>query len=211
MNRRSRSWSAPRSGARPGIGRRGLRPADPVRERSLGIASLISSDYTGCTAHSRPGGFTLSQPRISATLPGFTGDSWSGAASVRGRRVRVRTLPAGSGPAPWSRRLEEILRFPTRTTLTRSPELTSSTGHEVTVFRLRERHILIFNSAATYPHHRARLPTATDMSRRAHRICTREGLPVASGIYVVRIDVEGVGSKTDRVAVFIEQERLDNF
>ncbi len=40
---------------------------------------------------------------------------------------------------------------------------------------------------------------------------TENNLPVASGIYVTRIDVEGVGSKTDRIAVFIEQERLDNF
>jgi len=29
--------------------------------------------------------------------------------------------------------------------------------------------------------------------------------------YVYRIDVAGVGGKTDRIAVFIEKERLDNF
>ncbi|HEX7079191.1 MAG TPA: hypothetical protein VF363_12280, partial [Candidatus Eisenbacteria bacterium] len=40
---------------------------------------------------------------------------------------------------------------------------------------------------------------------------TESNIPVASGVYIVRIDVDGVGSKTDRVAVFVEQERLDNF
>jgi hypothetical protein len=40
---------------------------------------------------------------------------------------------------------------------------------------------------------------------------SERNLPVASGIYIWRLDVEGVGSKTDRLAVFIEEERLDNF
>ena len=40
---------------------------------------------------------------------------------------------------------------------------------------------------------------------------TDRNLPVASGIYIYRVDVDGVGSKTDRLAVFVEQERLDNF
>ena len=40
---------------------------------------------------------------------------------------------------------------------------------------------------------------------------TDNRLPVGSGVYIYRIDVQGVGSKTDRLAVFIEKERLDNF
>ena len=40
---------------------------------------------------------------------------------------------------------------------------------------------------------------------------TERNLPVASGIYIWRLDVDGVGSKTDRLAVFTEEERLDNF
>ena len=39
----------------------------------------------------------------------------------------------------------------------------------------------------------------------------RADLPVASGFYICRVDVDGVGSKTDRLAVFIERERLDNY
>lgn len=40
---------------------------------------------------------------------------------------------------------------------------------------------------------------------------TENRLPVASGIYIARIDVKGIGATTLRIAVFIEQERLDNF
>jgi hypothetical protein len=40
---------------------------------------------------------------------------------------------------------------------------------------------------------------------------TERNLPVASGIYIWRLDVDGVGSKTDRLAIFTEEERLDNF
>jgi hypothetical protein len=40
---------------------------------------------------------------------------------------------------------------------------------------------------------------------------TDNRLPVGSGVYIYRIDVEGVGTKTDRIAVFVEKERLDNF
>jgi hypothetical protein len=40
---------------------------------------------------------------------------------------------------------------------------------------------------------------------------TETNLPVASGIYIARIDVAGIGSTTVRLAVFVEQERLDNF
>jgi len=40
---------------------------------------------------------------------------------------------------------------------------------------------------------------------------TDNRLPVGSGIYIYRVEAEGVGAKTDRIAVFIEKERLDNF
>lgn len=36
-------------------------------------------------------------------------------------------------------------------------------------------------------------------------------LPVASGVYIYNVDIEGMGRKTDRLAVFIERERLDNY
>ncbi|HYJ33439.1 MAG TPA: T9SS type A sorting domain-containing protein [Candidatus Binatia bacterium] len=40
---------------------------------------------------------------------------------------------------------------------------------------------------------------------------TENRLPVASGIYIARIEVAGIGATTLRIAVFVEQERLDNF
>ena len=40
---------------------------------------------------------------------------------------------------------------------------------------------------------------------------TENRLPVESGIYIARIEVAGIGATTLRVAVFVEQERLDNF
>jgi hypothetical protein len=51
----------------------------------------------------------------------------------------------------------------------------------------------------------------TSSSQITWNLNNENNLPVASGVYIVRIDVEGVGSKVDRIAVFVEQERLDNF
>ena len=42
-------------------------------------------------------------------------------------------------------------------------------------------------------------------------LLTENALPVGSGIYIARIEVAGVGTTTLRLAVFVEQERLDNF
>ncbi len=55
--------------------------------------------------------------------------------------------------------------------------------------------------------------TGDDMTRAeiVWDLNTNNRLPVGSGIYIYRVDVEGVGSKTDRIAVFVEKERLDNF
>jgi hypothetical protein len=52
-----------------------------------------------------------------------------------------------------------------------------------------------------------------DMSRAeiAWDLNTDNRLPVGSGIYIFRVDAQGVGSKTGRLAVFVEKERLDNF
>ncbi|MFN8546918.1 MAG: hypothetical protein U0527_02845 [Candidatus Eisenbacteria bacterium] len=40
---------------------------------------------------------------------------------------------------------------------------------------------------------------------------TDKGFPVASGIYVYHIDAKGVGTKTGKLAVFVEKERLNRF
>lgn len=38
-----------------------------------------------------------------------------------------------------------------------------------------------------------------------------EGIPIASGIYIYVVDAPGYGQKTGKVAVFTEEEQLDNY
>jgi hypothetical protein len=42
-------------------------------------------------------------------------------------------------------------------------------------------------------------------------LLTDKGLPVASGIYLFHVDAPGVGTKTGKVAIFMEKERLNTF
>ncbi|MGH7742207.1 MAG: hypothetical protein ACRENS_09315, partial [Candidatus Eiseniibacteriota bacterium] len=42
-------------------------------------------------------------------------------------------------------------------------------------------------------------------------LLTENGLPVASGIYLFHVDAPGVGTKTGKVAIFMEKERLNTF
>jgi hypothetical protein len=74
--------------------------------------------------------------------------------------------------------------------------------------------IRIFNMGGDLVRTIARTPTTADEMARAEIIWnlnTDGNLPVASGVYIYRVEVDGVGSKTDRLAVFIERERLDNY
>ena len=74
--------------------------------------------------------------------------------------------------------------------------------------------IRIFNLAGDLVRTITREATTADQMASAEiswDLNTERNLPVASGVYIYRVDVDGVGSKTDRIAVFIEQERLDNF
>ncbi|TMQ59543.1 MAG: hypothetical protein E6K76_04490 [Candidatus Eisenbacteria bacterium] len=72
----------------------------------------------------------------------------------------------------------------------------------------------IFNLAGDLVRTITREATTSDQMANAEiqwNLNTDRNLPVASGVYIYRIEVEGVGAKTDRLAVFIEKERLDNF
>ena len=74
--------------------------------------------------------------------------------------------------------------------------------------------IRIFNLAGDLVRTITREATTADQMANAEiawNLNTERNLPIASGIYIYHVDVEGVGSKTDRIAVFIEKERLDNF
>lgn len=72
----------------------------------------------------------------------------------------------------------------------------------------------IFNLAGDLVRTITREATTSDQMANAEiqwNLNTDRNLPVASGVYIYRIEVDGVGAKTDRIAVFIEKERLDNF
>ena len=72
----------------------------------------------------------------------------------------------------------------------------------------------IFNLAGDLVRTIRRSASAGDDMSRAEIIWdlnTDNRLPVGSGIYIYRVEAEGVGAKTDRIAVFVEKERLDNF
>jgi hypothetical protein len=74
--------------------------------------------------------------------------------------------------------------------------------------------IRIFNIAGDLIRTITREATTSDQMASAEiqwNLNTERNLPVASGVYIYRVDVDGVGGKTDRIAVFIEKERLDNF
>ena len=74
--------------------------------------------------------------------------------------------------------------------------------------------IRIFNMAGDLVRTIQRVASTADEMARAEmrwNLNSDNNLPVASGIYIYRVDVDGVGSKTDRLAVFIERERLDNY
>ena len=74
--------------------------------------------------------------------------------------------------------------------------------------------IRIFNMAGDKVRTIQRTPSTADQMARAEirwDLNTDNNLPVASGVYIYRVDVDGVGSKTDRLAVFVERERLDNY
>ena len=79
-------------------------------------------------------------------------------------------------------------------------------SHKVTIriFNLGGDLVRVITREATTPDEQAVATINWDLN-------TDRNLPVASGVYIYRVDVDGVGTKTDRLAVFVEQERLDNF
>jgi hypothetical protein len=54
------------------------------------------------------------------------------------------------------------------------------------------------------------ITAVNDPDRRAQwDLRNSAGIPVASGMYIAHIDVEGVGEKVLKLAVFMPEERLD--
>jgi hypothetical protein len=130
---------------------------------------------------------------------------------------QFRTIPVATEPGQYVKNdLKKILAVP-------NPYYASST-YELTQFDRVLKFtnipasynvtIRIFNLGGDLVRTIQRQATSADSASTATivwNLLTDHNLPVASGVYIYRVDVQGVGSKTDRVAVFIEQERLDNF
>jgi len=128
-----------------------------------------------------------------------------------------RTVPAGSAPGTVVQRdLSKIRAVP-------NPYYAHS-QYELTQFDrilkftnipgAREVTIRIFNLAGERVRTiRRSAVNGDDMSSSqiVWDLQTDNRIPVASGVYIARIEVAGIGATTLRVAVFIEQERLDNF
>lgn len=195
---------------------------DAIYIRNIPYASVAwnssptSSDYS--PDDEALGRFTFYQaPGSSATLPAPGRFLVRGGALCPGDVFQFKTSPAGSAPGTIvGNDLNKILAVPNPYYAHSQYELTqfdrvlkftnipASKSVTVRIFNLAGDLVRTIRRSAA---------NGDDMSSSQiiWNLNTENNLPVASGIYIVRIDVDGVGSKTLRIAVFTEQERLDNF
>ena len=167
---------------------------------------------------------TLGRWRPALDDENFAGD-WPAPTTIRilGQRFtsadvyEFRTLPVGSAPGTVVQGdLDRVLAVP-------NPYYAHS-QYELTQFdrvlkftnipASRKVTMRIFNLGGDLVRTIVREATTADemsVATLTWDLNTERNLPVASGLYIWRLDVEGVGSKTDRVAIFVEEERLDNF
>jgi hypothetical protein len=191
----------------------------PYSSVPWGTPNLVSSDYTADDAASQTlGRFTFYKaPGSSATLPADGRFLVRGGSLCAGDVFEFRTVPAGSAPGTVVKNdISKIRAVPNPYYAHSQYELTQfdRVMKFTNIPASRNVTIRIFNLAGDLVRTIRRSASSGDNMSSSQIIWdlhTENNLPVASGIYVTRIDVEGVGSKTDRIAVFIEQERLDNF
>jgi len=193
----------------------------PFADVAWGTPGIMSTDYAGGSEEQPLGRFTL------YTAAGGTGAVTyplpEGRFRVRGGHLcpgdtfEFRTVPAGAAPGSIvGNNINKIRAVP-------NPYYAHS-AYELTQFdrvmkftnipASKEVTIRIFNLAGDLVRTIRRSASSGDDMSRAEIIWdlnTDNRLPVGSGVYIYRVDVAGVGSKTDRLAVFIEKERLDNF
>jgi hypothetical protein len=193
----------------------------PYASVAWGTPGIMSDSYAGGAEEQPLGRFTLytaaqGSGAITYPLPG-------GRFRVRGGNLcpgsvfAFRTVPSGAAPGTivgnditkvravpnpyYAHSQYELTQFDRVMKFTNIPASRSVT---IRIFTLAGDLIRTIRRSAS---------TGDDMSRAeiVWDLNTENRLPVASGIYIYRVDVEGVGSKTDRIAVFVEKERLDNF
>jgi hypothetical protein len=193
----------------------------PFASVSWGTAGIMSTDYNPANDDQTLGRFTLYTPSggtgpITYPLPGGR-FRVRGGLLCAGDTFEFRTVPTGSAPGTVVKNdLNKILAVP-------NPYYAHS-QYELTQFdrvikftnipASKSVTIRIFNIAGDLVRTIRRSASSGDDMSRAEinwDLNTDNRLPVAAGVYIFRVDVEGVGSKTGRVAVFIEKERLDNF
>jgi hypothetical protein len=178
--------------------------------------AITSGDYSA--NDESYGRFTFYQaPGSTATLPAPGRILIRGPSLCAGDVFAFRTVPAGAAPGSVvGNDLTKIRAVPNPYYAHSQYEL--SQFDRVLKFTnipgSREVTIRIFNLAGDLVRTIRRSAQAgNDMSSSqiTWDLNTENRLPVASGIYIARIEVAGIGATTLRVAVFVEQERLDNF
>jgi hypothetical protein len=191
----------------------------PFASVAWGTPGIMSTDYGN---EEQPlGRFTLytaaqGSGLITYPLPG-------GRFRVRGGRLcpgdtfEFRALPSGSAPGTIVQNdMKKILAVPNPYYAHSQYELTQfdRVMKFTNIPASRNVTIRIFNLSGDLIRTIRRSASAGDDMSRAEIVWdlhTDNRLPVGSGVYIYRVDVEGVGTKTDRIAVFVEKERLDNF
>jgi hypothetical protein len=178
--------------------------------------AITSGDYSA--NDESYGRFTFYQaPGSTATLPAPGRILIRGPSLCAGDVFAFRTVPAGAAPGSVvGNDLTKIRAVPNPYYAHSQYEL--SQFDRVLKFTnipgSREVTIRIFNLAGDLVRTIRRSAQAgNDMSSSQINwdLNTENRLPVASGIYIARIEVAGIGATTLRIAVFVEQERLDNF
>jgi hypothetical protein len=178
--------------------------------------AITSGDYSA--NDESYGRFTFYQaPGSSAVLPPPGRILIRGPALCPGDVFAFRTVPAGAAPGTVVKNdLTKIRAVPNPYYAHSQYEL--SQFDRVLKFTnipgSREVTIRIFNLAGDLVRTiRRSAASGDDMSSSQINwdLNTENRLPVASGVYIARIEVAGIGATTLRVAVFVEQERLDNF
>jgi hypothetical protein len=193
----------------------------PYAAVAWGTPGIMSTDYAGGSEEQPFGRFTLYTPAqgggaIPYPLPGGR-FRVRGGSLCPGDAFAFRTVPAGAAPGTIvGSDIKKVLAVP-------NPYYAHS-QYELTQFdrvikftnipASRNVTIRIFNLGGDLIRTIRRSASAGDDMSRAEIVWdlnTENRLPVGSGIYIYRVEAEGVGSKTDRIAVFVEKERLDNF
>jgi hypothetical protein len=188
-------------------------PEASVAWNTLG---MTSDDYS--TADEALGRFTFYQaPGSTATLPAPGRIMIRGGALCAGDVFAFRTVPAGAAPGTVVKNDMTKIRAVPNPYYAHSQYELSQFDRVLKFTNIpasRQVTIRIFNLAGDLVRTiRRSAQSGDDMSSSQiiWDLNTENRLPVGSGIYIARIEVSGVGSTTLRVAVFVEQERLDNF